>query len=527
MRRVNIMLPIALLLAAAGAAQAAPEDALLAGLASEFREPQLRCEWQARQFDASTGRLSLHRTELTGLVVSVDGAKYADSASGGVQRLTFESRLFGPPSVAAVLDLRRIQSPERLQPGRRVEIHFIPAAGAPRPLFCGHAVLVHFDTTQQRADVVALMPRRGPELQQSVTYSSVSDLDVLRSLAAQAGLTLNVQDRYARPVQARITSSGEASWTFMRRLAAGNSLELVLRSDGVLSAVNSSFAAPPVPAVQTWTDLTWVEIATRIAASLGRSLDARLTASYPRQHSQQGTADEDFLYALANAQQVSAWFVPGRLILADDRTWAANPEVRTLPDAVMTPLQLLARVGPDHGLAVQIPALATRAATITQRGATDAEVLLRALEANRLRLAVTASGLAVQAARAPGDVTDLLLERITITGSTATQHSISRRYTPVRELLLAPVRLAATEVVLDLGTAMPLVKPAAFVLAEPGAIAGALDAAIARLTQTTGQTPERRFLQDLARLYRPTLIHLYRLQPDGLRQLSTIAPAGS
>ncbi|MBM5812069.1 MAG: hypothetical protein FJ191_08915 [Gammaproteobacteria bacterium] len=516
MRRRPAILLIVLLLATAGAARAAPEDALLASLAAEFREPQRRCESLARDFDTITGRLSLYRHELASLVVAVDGATYADSASGGVQRLTFESRLFGPPSVAAVLDLRRIQSPERLKPGRRVEIHFVPAAAAARPLFCGHAVLVNLDSALQRADVVALTPRRGPELQSSATYSNVTDVDVLRSLAAQAGLTISVQDRYARPVQAQVPRTSEATWTFMRRLAERNALELVLRSDGVLAVTNSSFTAPPAAAVQTWTDLTWVEIATRIAAGLGRSTESRLTASFPRLRSQQGRADDDFLYTLANAQSVSAWFAPGRVILVDDRTWPANPESRTVADVVMTPLQLLARVGPDHGLAVQIPALTTRAVTVTQRAATDAEVLLRELGTNRLRLSASAAGLSAQAAAAPGDVTDLLLERITIAGSAAAQRTISRRYTPVRELLLAPERLAATEVVLDLGAALPAVRPAAFALADPGVIAVALDAAIARLAQTTAQTPERRLLQDLARLYRPTLIHLYRLQPDAL-----------
>jgi hypothetical protein len=527
MRRANAIIAVVLLLATAGSACAAPEDSLLAGLAAEFREPQRRCEWLARDYDSITGRLSLYRHELASLVVSVDGTIFADSASGGLQRLTFESRLFGPPSAAAVLDLSRIRNPERLKPGRRVEIHLRPATGAERPLFCGHAVLVNLDSALQRADVVALTPRRGPELQGSATYSNMTDLDVLRGLAAQARLTLNVPRLNPLPVQTQVTRNREATWNFMRRLAARNALELVLGSDGALAVTSSSFATPPALAVQTWTDLSWVEIVKRIASSLGRSTEALLTASYPRLRSQQGRADDDFLYTLVDAQSVSAWFAPGRVVLADDKAWFANPERRTVADVVMTPLQLLARVGPDHGLAVQIPPLTTRAATVTQQGATDAEVLLRELGTNQLRLSATAAGLTVQAAPAPGGVTDLLLERITITGSAATQHSISRRYTPVRELLLAPERMAVTEVVLNLGTAMPAVKPAALALADTGTVAGALDAAIARFAQTTGQTPERRFLQDLARLYRPTLIHLYRLQPDGLQRLSAMAPPGS
>jgi len=186
---------------------------------------------------------------------------------------------------------------------------------------------------------------------------------------------------------------------------------------------------------------------------------------------------------------------------------------------MMTPLQLAARIAPDHGLAVQLPAYATQASMVTQRNETDAEVLLRVLGASRLRLSSAAQDLALQASQSPSDATDLLLQRITIAGSTAGQRVFSQRFTPVRELLLAPERLAVTEVVLNLGTAMPSVKPGAFALLDGALVAGALDAAIARFAeQSTGQTAERRFLQDLARIY--------RLQPDGLQRLSTIAPPG-
>jgi hypothetical protein len=89
--------------------------------------------------------------------------------------------------------------------------------------------------------------------------------------------------------------------------------------------------------------------------------------------------------------------------------------------------------------------------------------------------------------------------------------------------LLAPEQLATTEVLLDLGTAMPAVPAASFPFADTGTVAAAFDAALGRLSAQPSPTPVGRFLQDFARVYRPTLIHLHRLRANGVTALNAIA----
>lgn len=59
-------------------------------------------------------------------------------------------------------------------------------------------------------------------------------------------------------------------------------------------------------------------------------------------------------------------------------------------------------------------------------------------------------------------------------------------------------------------------------LADRAATSALLEAAIARLAQAPGVTPERRFLQAYAQAHRPTLLHLYRARPGGPHALDAI-----
>lgn len=440
-----------LLMAAAHAAWATPEDSLLAELSGEFRGPQLRCEWIAGRFDTIERRLSLYREELAAVQVQVDGIRVGDSMNGAVMLLAFESRLLGPASATITLDQRYAGSLDRLRAGRRIEISFTDRAGKSHPLFCGIVAIVRANPLTRRTDVVALIPRAGAELQQSALYQDQSCADVLTGLAQTAGLAIEVTDQRPRSTFPMIARKNLATWPFMRQAARQCRMDLALQTDGKLLVSESSFVPPPVPPSRTWTDMTWVNVAASLAQAASRAADVRLTGSYPRTNFRQTASDEDFLLEISTAAQASAWYTPGKLMIAEDGAW--------LRDSVQRP--------------------------------------------------------------APDGTTELLLKRVIVTGSGASPRSFSRRYADARAQALDLERVPTVEVALLLGRAMPVATLPAFPLASATRITAALESALVRLGSQSA-TAERRFLQDLARVYRPTLVHIYRLKADGEQILDAI-----
>lgn len=115
---------------------------------------------------------------------------------------------------------------------------------------------------------------------------------------------------------------------------------------------------------------------------------------------------------------------------------------------------------------------------------------------------------------------DTVLWRITATGGTA--RSFTRRPADPAALAADPERVPLMQVTLLLGNSMVAALLPRLPLADRAMTAAKLDAAIARLAQASGVTPERRFLQAYAQAHRPTLIHLFRLRPGGLQILDAI-----
>ena len=444
---------LAPLLAGLGsAAFAAAEERLLAELSPGFREPQARCEWNAGHFESIERRLSLYREELAAVHVAIDGFKVGDSASGAVQLLAFESRHNGPASVTILLDQQRANAHDRLRPGRRIEISFSDRSGGTHPLFCGFAAIVRPDAATKRTVVVALIPRIGAELQQSATFLDQSCVDILVQLAEDTGLPIDVYAQHERATLANTVRKAEAAWPFMQRIARQCRMDLVLKSDGRLALTESDFALPPTPVARTWTQMSWVDIAAQIAANQGRELDARLTGSHAPTTLRQTVDDEAFLLEVSVAARASAWYLPGKLVLAEDGVWSQLPPAALLP--------------PGAG--------------------------------------------------------ERLLKRVVVTGSTATQRSFTRRVTDARLQSRDPERTPAVETVLRLGRAMPAATLPSIPLADAATIANAFDGALNRLGAQAPDTAERRFLRDLARVYRPSLLHLFRLKADGARTLDAI-----
>ena len=439
----------ALLAALPFAAQALPEDALLAAISGDFRQPQLRCEWIAGRFETIPEQLSLYREELAAFVVTVDGVAIGDSTTGAVLSVEFESRRSGPGSATLALDRLRAPALVSLAPGRRIEIQFADRNRQLHPLFCGQLALIRADPASTRVDVVALMPRTGAESRVSEHYQDMSCADVLKQLATAAGLAIELQDRRPRIRFPSIARNAEATWPFMRTLGRLCRYDLALQPDGSLRVTDSEFVPPPIPA-RKWIQLPLSDIAKQIAADAGRQVDARLTRVYPKLTLVQRQSDEDFLASLAAASQVSAWYAPGLLMLTEDGVWNPAPPApnTTSPDA--------------------------------------------------------------------------LLWRMTATGSAAPARSFTRQHADPVKHADDPERLPLTQSTLSLGRAMAAAAPPRFALAQRATVEQWLEAALRRLAQSAEQTPERRFLQDYARAYRPTLLHLYRLRPDGLRELDAI-----
>lgn len=439
-----------LLFACAAAAQAAPalpEETLLAGLAGDLRHPGLRCEWIAARHESIDAELSLYREELAAFHVVVDGQRIADSASGAVLAVEFEARLAGPLTATVALDAARAAQASGLVPGQRVEIYFADLGNRFHPLFCGELAYLRRAAQSSRVDLVAAVPRAAQD-RTSEQWQNVTCADVLKQLAASAGLDISVRDTARRAVFPSISRVRQAVWPFMRELGRQCRYDIVLEPGGRLAITEAAFTAP-APVVRQWTDMSLPHIVKQLAEPLARTPHLELQRVYPPISLTQRLPNEEFLASLAEMMRASIWYAPtGRMVLREDGVWDSSA-----------------------------PAL-------------------------------TAAG------------GDALLWRITATGGQA--RSFTRR--PADPLVLAadPERVPLMQTTLLLGKAMPAAAMPRLPLADAAATAARLDAALARLAQVPGLTPERRFLQAVARAYRPSLIHLYRARPDGLQALDAI-----
>ena len=518
----------ALLWASTPAGAAVPEESLLDALLPEFREPASECAWQASHLANVDRVLSLHREELAGFSVAAGGAPLATSATGGVLRIVLETRQRGPATASVVLDPARSTSLERLKPGRRVDIRLVHTGGATRPLFCGRVASVVADSATGQLQFEAFVPRVGPELGRSVTYRDLRTVDILAQVANGVGLSLQVPGGFASPVLPTLARHRLADWPFMLDLARRDAMELVLTAGGTLPLSYGAFRPPPAPAVvqRQWQELTWIDIAARIAQAGGRTLDAGPYAAgpLPRIAVTQAEPNDDFLFDLARRHQASAYYAAGRVLLRADQAWRPDPARRTEPAILTTARQLATQVASRYGLPLRVGAIQDRQVQVVQRDETDAELLLRVLGDAGLRLSDRDGGLVLEQASVPGDVTDLLLQRIVVAGSASTQRSFQRVFADPRRQLLDPERLPLTEVRLDLGT---MLQPTRLRITAPGestTVAREFESALVRLGPAAAGSPYRRFLLDLARTYRPTLLHLYRTRRDGASQLAAIQP---
>ena len=504
---------------------ATPAERLLGPLMAELTQPQRRCEWAGAQLDDVERELSLYRAAMSSLAVQLDGVRLADTGDA-LLSTTFERRLLGPATVTAVLDAARLTRRMRVGDGQRLEVSFEDADGEVHPLFCG---IVFASTRNERdgtLEVRAVRPRPGDERQNDRSFFELRRADVVRQLALESGLQVEVRDTRSRPVSNAIVQRRLADWIFMRRLAAEENMELTLGPDVMLYA-NSTFSAPAVTVPdRTFAELTWIEMIEVLAGEMGLVADVQETRPFPQISARQGADDLRFAHDLAARHERSAYPFGDKLLVRDDGHWRRNPSLRR-ERWTASAVDIARAIAARHRLPISAGRLRYPMLRARQHDQTDSEFLLSILAANGLRLVSADGRLEVRRATHIGAATDLLLLRATVS-ATGSRRAFSRTHGDVRAALMAPLDVPGTRVHLELGRARHPVGEAAFRLlaTEPAGSASSLpardagDAArtlqeqLAEARPGAASSARESFLLDLVQVYRPTVLFLRTASED-------------
>lgn len=499
---------------------ATPAERLLGPLLAEFTEHRPRCDWQAEHASHLERTLSLYRSEMTELVVELDGAPLRERAAR-VEVAVFETRLLGPATATVALAVG--QPAARPRPGQRLAIQFEDRAGVTRPLFCGIVFAVRVVPRSDRTIVDVVQPRVGAELVRSRQFSELTRADVVRFLAEQAGVPIEVQDVRPRSTLASVLQQDRSDWSFMRHLATLDEMTLNLKPDGFRYA-NSSFQTPPsVARSRTWTDMRWTDVVAQLAAFAGLASDIGVTDNYPTAAFRQNHEDLAFAHELGARHERSVYLDRQRLLVRDDGAWRRDPSLVSQTWQQPVP-EIAASIMGRHDLASVVHVPVMRAVRLRQQQRRDSEFLLQALTDAGLYLQSTEGGLRVGKSTAPGDVTDLLTLRAAVWNE-ASRPGFSRSHGSVRDQLLAPLEVPSTFVELRIpaGTGSlaappsrsialrPALLPSASARGDLGAVARDLQQALDAARATAGSNARERFLLDLIQVYRPTVTFLHRI----------------
>lgn len=510
MRRLVLALVLVFSLDAA----AGPGEDLLGELLPELTHPQNRCAALAAEADHLEATLSLHRAELTRVVVQVDGRALGDTETGALLELAFERRLIGPDTVR----VRLSGSARGVTPRQRLEAFAVDPSGAMHPLFCGLVYAVDDDGRAGQVSIAALRPRAGRERARTREFMDMTRVEVIQAVANEAGLPVTVQSSRALSTLARVSQRHVDDWRFLRQLAGTEHMELVVAPGPGLRLADSTFT-PPTPSMpqRQFTDMTWHDVVAALAAELGLQVDMAITQPFPVTTLTQADTDLRFAHALAAAHQHSVFLSGDRLLIRDDGVWRENPAIQSPARLRSTALDLARQISRRYRLPLEAAGVGGAPITVARGRQTDSEFLLTVLADQGLRLEPRDGVLHLRRSIAPGDVADLLLLRATIVpGSRAPV--LSRRFAAVRQQLLAPLDVATTELRLEIGPARRA-PPASYrnppqIDASPAAQAVAQGLAEGR--SAAAGDARQQFLLDVAQVYRPTLIFLRSQQPSPL-----------
>lgn len=510
----------------AAAAPAGAVETLLKPLLPELMLPQNRCAAETPDVPDLERTLSLHRETLVRVTVDVGGRPLGDTLSGAIGGLVFEQRLIGPDTVMVQVDRGGFVPAA----GDRLEVAGIDRTGERHPLFCGFVGHVQGATGRGAMDILAFRPRPGLEHQRSRQFQHMSRVEVVEAVAGEAGLAIQIEDTQSRPTLPHVAQNQEADWLFVRRLAAEDKLELTLTPESGLRLIESSFTPPDAFPPRPFTDMSWLEVVATLAEEVGLMPDIQEQASFPPVSFQQNESNLRFAHDLGVSYERSVYLLGANgLRVRDDGVWRRNPALRSATYR-LPPAELAAEIAQRHRLTLETQGMPRGVAgqrqqgqRLIQRQQSDSEFLLAVLARSGLRLEPGSNGLRLRAAAAPGDAADLVRLRAVIsTGGRAA--ALTRTYGDVRAQLLQPESVASTRLHLQLAarpalrfsparapvSQMPSPNGSLMMAGDVTPAAVAVDGTLARHRRLAGNDPVRRFLGEVATVYRPTLIFLAR-----------------
>lgn len=509
-----------LLLTSPSGQTATPAEQLLGVLMSEVTDPQNRCRWTARQLPHLEGTLSLYRMDRARLVAEVDGRSLADTA-GLLRSSVFETRLLGPATVTLTL-----QQPDRgrlsVRVGQQLSLSLRDGRGHAHPLFCG-IVFDRRSIGSQRIQVSALIPRAGKELSRSRHFSEMRRSEVVTTLAQDAGLEVQIDRSTPESLHQALPQRDVADWLFMSRLAEDDDMQLTLAPGPLIHYAHAAFNAPQAPQQRKFIDMTWVDVVSALADEDGLQTDIQVQTPLITTTFAQNETNLLFAQDLAARHEHSAFVSSSSLVVRSDEIWQRNPALKSNGPVSIGIDDLARSIAARHRLPLTVRVPRQRRSVLKQREQTDSEFLFSTLAAHGMHLRSGSRGLLLDAARAPGDLADLLLSRVTVRAS-GVAGTLTRSYGAVRDQLIDPLNVPSRGLTLELGS--PRTSRSLESIRQPsppattslgldlgagdiGSTSRRLDATIAEV----GKSADAReaFLSQLARVYRPTLLFLHRL----------------
>lgn len=320
--RILNWLTVLTLLPLSASASVTPGEALLGPLLSEFTRPQLRCEWIGRHGADADRTLSLYRETLSRLELRIANRLLVRSDSGALITAILERNPAGVSGFTATLDASLLDRRVSPVPGDTLEVGFVDHTGTSQPLFCGPVIALRSDSRGSMVALSALQAVAGAGLRHTRTFTDMKRADIVGVVAGEHGLAVDIDSSASHPTLRSVVQRSQSDWSFLRSLAAADSMELLLTPAAVLRYEQSAFSPPPSPVVsRLFSEMNWIEIIGNLASELGLQLDAEETADFPAVSARQQETNLAFAHRLASAQGRSVYLASGILRLRNDGMW--------------------------------------------------------------------------------------------------------------------------------------------------------------------------------------------------------------
>ena len=518
---------------------------LLQALTSYVRSPNFECDWRAWHSKDAKHLATLHQKLASDLIVEWGNGLKATVSAGGISQASVETYLAGPPTISV-----RLNSSSAVSIGDRLSVLLVDDAGRRWPLFCGY-VFYSAATPTRGVDLLAIQPRPDGAGDQR-EFQEMNAADVVNVLANDLGLISEVDNLGER--LPRITQR-EGDFDFLRRLARESHADLYLDSNDRIVMRESSFALPAWPPPQggianaprrtrSWYNMKDSDVLAAVAQEFGRSSGIDATDPAHEEVQQNNETDYEFIYRLAERNELDVYFEPNRLVVT--RGNVKRPPILAAPNRPTLPGGIVVDVAARNRLPVDLRVGPERPITWPTNRVTDPALLFGTLYRAGYTLFPDRQTLRVTASSALGDFTDHLPLRVTFAATSSTP-SLRRAFGGVNRIIANPDRTAEETLTAQIKRATPRalsrlqpnisrkkVDPAllrrtaaGLAVVNSASIAIGLEEALTALSAAHDSDPVARFLLSVARDYRQTLVHMYRRLPDGQARLAFVAAGGA